>query len=256
MSSETKRYLIHANGPEVEPIETALSLLAELCESFESPKDAILLIPAKKQFRGTSLETVLGSRMTEALLKGEPVGLPNGGNLRLESQRTFQGSWTSDIILGVYVTKKMLDQIDSARNAVAVIVIPWIMDDVTEWRRTWNPQVPGEAQAVSEALVESCVVEEALRMLTDRVNLSTGLSHPSDRAAAVELFRLLSRHKEPYDPDSIRAWALRNSWTPEGANQLRAVAQAILDRRPLRGGRHPHWSPDIMKVLHERARGH
>ncbi len=256
MSSETIRYLFPANGPEVEPIETALALLAELCESFESPKDAILLIPAKKHIRGTSLETALGTKRTEALLKGEPVRLPGGGNLRLESQQTFQGSWTSGIVIGVYVTRKMLDQIDSARNAAAVIVVPWTMDDVTEWGRTWNPQVLGEAPAVSEALIESRVVEEALKMLTNSVNLSTGLSHPSDRAAAVGLFRLLYRNKELYDPDSIRAWALRNSWTPEGADQLRTVARAILDRRPLRGGRQPHWSPNIIEVLRERAKGH
>lgn len=251
MANETKRYLVPANGPEVEPIRIALALLAKLCEDLG--KSAILLIPAKQSIQGTTLETALGTNAVKSLLQGRSVKLPGGGNLRLKTQRTFQDGWTSDIIMGVYVTRKMLNQIDSADDAAAVIIVPWVMDDVKEWRRTWNPQVLGEEPAVTEKLIENPVVEEALKMLTDLVNLQTGLSHPSDKAAAVDLFRRLYKNQELYDPDSIRAWALRNGWTPDGADQLRSVSQAILDRRPIRGGRSP-LRPDIIKVLRERVK--
>lgn len=256
MVKKIQRYLIPANGPEVEPIENGLALLAKLCENLESPTNAILLIPTKGNIQGTTLETALGTNISKALLKGELVRLPGDGNLRLETERTFRDSWTSDIIFGVYVNKKMLDQIDRAKNSAAVIVVPYIMEEVVEWRRTWNPQVLGESQVPLEILIENPVVEEALKMLTGIVNLSTGLLHPSDKAAAVELFRLLYKNQELCDPDSIRAWALRNDWTPKGADQLKGVAQAILDRKPIRGGQYPHWSPNIIEVLRERAKSH
>lgn len=254
MANETKRYLIPANGSEVESIETALALLRRICGNLRTPKDAILLIPTKRNIQGTTLETALGTRIAKALLRGELVKLPGGGNLRLETQRTFRGLWGSDIIIGVYARKQMLNQIDGEKSAATVIIVPWIMDDVVEWIRTWNPQVLGEAPVTPEVLIENPVVEEALKMLTHRVNLSTGLLHSSDKAAAVQLFRILYENNELFDPDSIRAWALRNGWTPEGADELRYVAQAILDRRPIRAGRYPHWRPGIIDLLRERTK--
>lgn len=210
MANEIKRYLIPANGPEVEPIKTALALFRKICKNLKSPKDAILLIPTKRNIQGTTLETALGTRIAKALLRGELVQLPGGENLRLETQRTFRGLWGSDIIIGVYVTKQMLNQIDSEKSAATVIIVPWIMDDVMEWKRTWNPQVFGEAPDTPEALIENPVVEEALKMLTHSVNLSTRLLHSSDKAAAVQLFHVLYENNELFDPDSIRAWSLRN----------------------------------------------
>ena len=254
MAEEIKRYLVPANGPEVEPIKTAFAFLEKLYENIKSPKNAILLIPTKRNIQGTTLETALGTNIAKALIKGESVKLPSGVNLRLETQQTFRDQWTSDIIIGVYVTEKMLNQIDSAKNAVAVIVVPWIMDDVKEWTRTWNPQVFGETPVAPEVLIENPVVEEALKMLTDSVNLSTGLYHPEDKAAAVQIFQKLHKHKELFDPNSVRAWALRNGWNPEGADQLRSVAQAILDRRPIRGGRISIWRSDIISVLRKSAK--
>lgn len=139
--AKIKRYLIPANG-EVKPIKDALNLLLKLCEELEAP-NAILLIPTKRNIQGTTLERALGQKEAKALLKDKSLELLSGVNLRLETQRTFQYKGTSEIIIGVYVNNKMLNQIDNAKNAKAVIIVPWVMDDVKEWIRTWNPQVIG-----------------------------------------------------------------------------------------------------------------
>lgn len=252
MDKKIQRYLVPADGPEVEPIKNALSLLAQLCQKLDS--DAILLIPTKRNMRGTTVETALGIEVSKILSKGGQVTLPGGKKLRLETVRTFQALWSPDIIFGVLADKKMLDLIDSMKNASAVIVVPWIMSEVSEWKRAWNPQVLGESPTTAEVLIDNPVVEEALKMLTDSVNLSTGLSHPSDKAAAVELLRLLYRNGESFDVDSIRAWVLRNEWDPKGANQLGAVAQAILNRRPIRGSKYLQWPTDIIQQIRNRVK--
>ena len=92
-----------------------------------------------------------------------------------------------------------------------------------------------------------------MKMLTSTVNLSTGLTHPSDKACTVELFRLLHKNEEPYDPDSIRAWAVKNGWSPEGADELRRIAKAVLDSRPIRGSNYPCWKSNIIEILRKRA---
>ena len=252
MTTKTTRYLVPADGPETEPIKTALALLAKLCGDFRT--DAILLVPTKRNIEGKTLGRVLGSRVAGDLLKNKPVPLPGGWNMTLKTERTFQDQWTSSIIMAVYATKKMLDQIDTAKSAPAVIVVPWIMEQVNEWRRTWNPRVVGEPTTTPEPLVENAVVEEALESLTHTVNLSTGLSHPDDRRAAVQLFHLLHENGELFDPGSIRAWVLRNGWDPEGADQLRGVAQSILDGKRIHLGP-PHWKRNIIGIWRERAKG-
>lgn len=248
MTNQIRRYLVPTNESGINPVEAAFDLLEEL--SRELNKDAFLLVPTKKYIEDTTLEEFLGRNEMKTLLQGKSIELQSGKNLILESQRTFQYRGASEIIIGIYVTKRMLNQIDSVRNAVAVIVVPWNMDEVVEWRETWNPEIVGDAPTVRELLIENPVIEEALKALTISVNLSSGLSHPLDKASAVNLFHLLRDNRELYDSDSIRAWALRNGWTPSGADQLRDVAQDILDGKRIRGGRHPRWR---IEILRERA---
>jgi hypothetical protein len=85
------------------------------------------------------------------------------------------------------------------------------------------------------------------------VNLSTGLSHPSDKAAAVQAFRLLRDASERFDASEVQAWAVRNGWRPRHARELAELSQAILDRRPIRGGR-MRWRDDIIEQWREQAR--
>jgi hypothetical protein len=219
-------------------IRKAIALLDELSARLHTP-DTIMLIPAKLNLQGV-IEEALGNRVVRALAQGKRVSLPSGANMRVETQKTFRDSRSQDLILGMYVTQKMLNQIDGAKQAAAVIVVPWTMEEVAEWRKTWNPKLPGQESAPSQTvLVENPAVEAALEMLTHTVNLSTGLSHPSDKTQAVKLFRLLFDNGELYDADSVRAWAMRNGWTPEGADELRAVAQAVSERKRIKGGRFP-----------------
>lgn len=83
----------------------------------------------------------------------------------------------------------------------------------------------------------SPVVSAALRSLTAIVNVGTGLSHPSDRSSAVEMFRLLRDDGEAYDPDAVRAWTAQHGWAPADGRELAEVGQELLDRRALRAAR-------------------
>lgn len=255
MANEIQRYLIPADGPEVEPIEKAFALLYEVLKKKENPKEAILLVPGKRSMEGTTLETAIGTNIAKALLKQKSVKLEGLGSLKLETQQTFRGLRSPTVIMGIYVTKKMLDQIDSAKNATAVILVPWSMEEVAEWRRTWTPMIVGQAPADPDILIKDPVVEEALKALTKRINLGTGLLHPSDKKAAVQLLRLLQQEGKKFDADSMRAWAVRNGWAPQGANQLKEVADGILLRKRFRVGDSPAWSDDIIDQLQQRAEG-
>ncbi len=90
------------------------------------------------------------------------------------------------------------------------------------------------------------IVEIALISLTGRVYLSTNLTHPSDKGAAVGLFRILRDNGTKFDPDEVRRWAIQNGWKTKGANKLREIANGILEGKRLRGGQ-SSWASDIFE---------
>lgn len=65
------------------------------------------------------------------------------------------------------------------------------------------------------------VVERALESPTRRVNLSTGVGYPSDKAAAVGLFRVLEAGGEDYDAAEIAAWAAKQRLGARGRARAR-----------------------------------
>jgi len=253
MGKQVERYLVPDNISEVDQIKLGLATLDRLCSQSVDTAEAVLLVPTKHQIQHTSLASVLGPNISKTLHKGNEVSLPCDMNLRLETVQTFRGSYKPYFVLAVYASKKMLDKIDSAVNITAMIIVLGLKSDIEQWKRTWNPQVVGEPPTSPEKLIDNPVVEEAMIALTSSINISTGLVHPRDKSSAVQLLRELHKHGELFDPNSLSSWALRNGWTPEGADDLNKIAQAILDHRPIRGGGIHHWRPDIIEYLKQRV---
>jgi hypothetical protein len=97
------------------------------------------------------------------------------------------------------------------------------------------------------------VVVEALKSLTHAVNLTTGLGHPSDKLAAIQMFKALKKVRENFVPDEVRAWAVRNGWRADHARALGDLAQKIQNGRTVRGGNRPFWRDNIIEIWRESA---
>jgi hypothetical protein len=254
MVFETKRILVPVNDPELEPIQTALGIVGVLAERDSVIKEVLIVVHTKANLSGTTLETTLGKGVAKALAEGKSVRLFENLVLRAETLKTINQHRAPHIIIGVYADKKMLDAIDALPRSIAVIIVPWIMDDeVQEWRRTWSPVVIGEKAPEIDLIIDNPIVEEAMKMLSGSVNLSTGLSHPLDRAKAIDLFRGLKDNREPFEPDAIRAWAVRNNWRPKAADELRSIAQGVLEGKRFKRGGIPSWNPQMIEILRQKV---
>lgn len=183
------------------------------------------------------------------------ISLPGGGHLSLSTERIFSEHRTRDIVLCMYPTRRILDLINDLNNARAIIVVPWTEDEKEEWIRTWNPQIIGEKSLTPQPLDINPGVEMALDALTNRINLSTGLTHPSDKESTIQIFKELHENNIPFIPEDLKIWALRNSWTSSGANQLRDIARRILDGRRFRTGNVFLWNREFINSILRRARG-
>lgn len=136
-------------------------------------------------------------------------------------------------VLAVWVDDDQLTGIERDRPD-ALCAIPWNRDDIKRWRDAYGPMNMRTGHATSGGKVSNPVVEAALRTLTVLVNLSTGLGHPSDKAAGVRTFQILLSGGEMYSRAEVGAWAAANGWGLDGAAELEAVARGVAEGRSFR----------------------
>lgn len=71
------------------------------------------------------------------------------------------------------------------------------------------------------------VIEEALKSLSFRVNLSTGLAHPLDSDTAKEMFKILKENGQHLVKTEIETWASQNGWAARHASALAELGEKI-----------------------------
>lgn len=223
MSADIPRYLIENHGPDQEAIKTAFAGAFQVCVQ-HGITSITLLVPAKGAFPTTVVGTFLGDKVTKALCKGETVRIGDDLNMDLESAKTFAPYKSYGMVIGVYLSQKDQNALDSVSSAKAIVLLPWTEEEGKAWMSTWNATVLGKSTWQVQQTAFPQDVEDALLSLTHRINLSTGLSHPLDKKAAQDTLSGIKRRGHRIDPEDIRKWALRNDWRPDDAEDLGKLA--------------------------------
>ncbi len=252
MSKERNRTSQYIRSESLKPdaVNLGLAWLLELARK-ENKKSALLGVPVMDNLYGT-IEEVLGERAVKTLKQGTSHYLDSLVSVSLLTERKDVSNHQGPV-LAVYPTKKLLDKIDNMRGVTDVLVIPWSFQEIQYWIENWQASELGvSGNAPIEQSFSDPVVEEALKDLTSRVNLSTGITHPMDKAATADLFRKLKAAKIAYEPTEIRAWLVRHGWKNDDADAVKVIAEKISQGRPVRsaeGG----WVDDIVNDWRKRA---
>jgi hypothetical protein len=110
----------------------------------------------------------------------------------------------------------------------ALILVPWNEDEGTAWVAKWNAETHGTKTENADIDLPQEVIQ-ALKNLSARVNVSTGLSHPLDKQHAKGTFSKLAIARVKWIPDEIEKWAVRNGWKQKDAQELAALSQKFLE---------------------------
>ena len=172
-------------GPDAANIPKGFALGLTLCEEF-GVNELTLVVPNKGKLSSIVVGEFLGESASKQLMAGETVNLRGNIHIRCESPKTLTKRSKLDVVLAFYISSDDLNVIDSLQSTHAAIFVPWLDADGVTWQRTWNAEVPGHP-IVETAPVLNPTVEAGLCSLTDHINLSTGLSHPSDMRDAKKL---------------------------------------------------------------------
>jgi len=240
-----ERYITNSASSDRNAVADGLQKVLELCASL-SHNAVILHLPLKNHLRQLSL--LLSQRLITNLKKNN-YGSWNNITFTLNTERLEISDWTEDIVLSLYPTPKMTDNLNDLRRAKAIVVVPWINKEREKWIQTWNPEIIGGDEVEIEDLDLDPRLERALSALTGIINVSTGLTHSSDKESSIQLLQILHRNGIQLKPDNMKTWALKNGWTSNGANQLQDIAQRILEGRRFRTSGVSMWNDKFIQDL-------
>ncbi|MDD1017020.1 MULTISPECIES: hypothetical protein [Pseudomonas] len=211
-------------------IMAGVKVADRLCET-SGTLEVIFLVPAKASLTSGALHEALGATMHSKLVKGMPVTLPSGAQMRCETMKTLKWVSKPSVLIAIFAGQDMMDKIDSLQNLVAVVAVPWTPDAIENWNRTWSPQVlgkptkSGKSAAPAIKLIADPIVEQAMKSLTSVINLGTAVLNASDDDHAKRTLRILRsrNHQEP--AENIKLWAIKNGWLPKAAERLETLAE-------------------------------
>jgi hypothetical protein len=175
-------------------------------------------------------------------------------NIDRQTAKTFDTS-AQPVMVACWPDESTLDKIDSLERLEALCVVPLVEEEIASWRsaRAAIDLLETEAER-PVAQISDPVVRAALESLTQRVNLGSGSSHPKDRDAAIQMFRLLHRATSRIDPDEIITWAIANGWPPRDAAALARIGTGVVAGHRYHT-RDAEWTDEIInKWLAARAR--
>lgn len=226
LMTKITRVLIPLDSQDAQTFALALAYAEKIGQAAGS-RDVILLTHSKSQLDSTSLSRFLGGPAAKALTKGVAAGLPSGGQLYGETMKTLRYQARNLPVIAYYADEELLDLVDGLDNVAGVVAVPWVPGEADGWAARWTAQIHGQTKAAPATLIDDPVTVQALKTLTNIINLSTGLAHPSDKRMANEILRIL-RAKGHADPSAtIKSWAIQNSWHPRHATDLEALAGKI-----------------------------
>lgn len=233
MNVDAPRFVveINSNGHE-QAAELMLIESLRICKEMGLERTT-LLVPAKGSFSetvaGRTIDSFTKSGTVKALCSGTVVRL-NGIRLHLESVE-FDEYKNYELLVGIYLSDKGLDTLDSPTRVAAVMYLPWLEEEGKAWLSTWGATVLGQETWQPEPLQLDESVVASLDELTNSINLSTGLVNDIDKKDALEMFASFRKRGLYPDPEHIRRWALRNGWEPEHARELARQAEIRLKHR-------------------------
>lgn len=227
-----ERFLIDAYGPDDDAVRVGMRWLVDYAREHGITMATVLVPGVSNAENLTRSLGEVGTKLyrdRQAYVDGVTISLatPRGGGLGRHGRGPFLAVWADD---------RMVAKIEQV-SPPAVCAIPWSETDLSVWKAAWSPSDPRAGTPAGAApTISNAVVRVAMEGLTIRVNLTSALSHPSDKTAAGSTLKTLISGGEEFEPTEIQAWAVAKGWKQSDAQRLAEMAQALQNGRRVQAG--------------------
>lgn len=245
MSAKKEVYYINSQGADSTSVKKGINWLLQF-------KSGYLAVNQNSNLDGLIAE-VLGQQKVKELVKTGNTMI-NSTLLTLVTERKPVRISDPRPLAAFFVDTKFLDVLQSIPTLPAMLVVPWLLEEVKPWIRTVNAKdLDTPKNELPEELIKNGVIVQALRTLSALVNKSTGILHPLDRDSAIEIFKTLKNAGEDFTPEDAKAFLIREEgWKATYAQDVADIAQKVLEGKKLqyRSGR---LRPDLLDIWRKEA---
>lgn len=232
-----QRFFIATSGNDDEAYKEAMQYACKLADNDPEIKRVVLLVHTKQNTGW--FERIFGRDTEKQLFKGttfkncKPI-------FKFETKKTYKDSYnSSEIVITCGLDSNDVFPIDDFYSVKAIIAIPWLANGLDKWVQTWNPtEIRGNQQAVATYPEPTCVVKRAMEDLTDSINMSTGISNPSDEEQAKTYILALHKYEPFLDADIVGAYLVRSlNWDTDHAKDIVKLINILNNGKYFQGGR-------------------
>lgn len=169
-----------------------------------------------------------------------PMQLRNGYNnngtvLELHSHRTFSEYGNECILVALGQNSTTLFELECIHRVRAIIALPWVQGECLDWASNLGAHDLNTDQLM-DTYTLPCVVERALEELTRSINITSGITHPSDERRAKTIIRALNKYNYELNVPAIKAYLVENNWTKHGMNTMAELISTINHGGYFQGG--------------------
>lgn len=227
------RYYVDTQGNDDQAYIEAMQKASDIAKEDTEIKKVILLVNTKSNTGW--FERILGAAAVKKLFTGIRITgfIPL---YKLETKITFKDDYQHQyVVITCGWDSKEVAKIDDYGCAKYIIAIPWSQGALTDWVKTWQAtELRGKAVQAHAEL--SCVVKTALSRLTSAVNLSSGITHPSDVQLTKTYLLALHTYETPLDEAAIKGFLATDlGWESEEIDMITGFIRTLKSGKPLRG---------------------
>lgn len=235
MSKE--RFYIDTEGNDDEAYREAMLFACKKAAEDDEIKRVVILVHTKQNTGW--FERIFGREIEKQLFKGttfkdcKPI-------FKFETKKTYNDNFKpSEIVITCGLDAEDVLKIDDFYSVKVIIAIPWLRDRLQKWVQTWNPtELRGNQNAVVAYPEPSCIVKKAMEELSSDINMSTGITHPSDEEEAKTFILSLHKYEPSLDPNVVGSYLVRElGWDTDDAKDVEKLINTLNAGKHFQGGR-------------------
>jgi len=246
MASSRMLYFIRSSGADRNALKKAIGWLLEMGDR------GYLAVPSFRSLDGPISEELGKAAVFELKSKGASTIM--GKQITMVTKTTMILDAKGAPLVAIYPYGHFLDSLDSIHNVSSMLVLPWSMQEIDTWTRSWGAKELG-GKRVKAGADESGnkVAVEALKEICAKVNPSWGIENPTDRDAFVQAFALLKEAGEVVVPGDLKIWLVtKQGWRATQAEEVAELAAEVLLGRMVSQGK-PIWPENQVDVWRQRS---
>lgn len=223
-----QRYLIESHGPNKANAAFMFQEAFRICQR-ERMSRITLAVSNKTTFPSTPIGELLGDGARK-ICQGMTLHLQENLSLDLVCVNKGENFYAYEMVVAVYLSLDDLYKLDSDMSAKAIVFLPWLEDEGKQWLATRRPTILGVNtwQVLPTAFPQD--VDNALSTLTQGINLSTGLAHPSDRNTVRNILKKVKDLGYVLSPNDAKNWAVQKGWPYVAVKELAAEVAKVFQQ--------------------------